>query len=70
MAKAPVETRVIEIVKIASVFTDEETTQLVKALLDAKRLVINPQIVVQVQKLPEPVTDTFEQHVKESTETK
>lgn len=51
------------IVKLASGFNDEEVTQLVGHLLKDHRLVINPQIVVQVQKLADPV-DTFKDEVK------
>lgn len=55
----------LPLLEAAKDFTDEETTQIVKMLLDSHRLVINPQIIVQVQKLADP-KDTFEQHVKES----
>lgn len=53
---------VTAIVESAVSLTDNDMAQLIDALLKSHRLVLNPQIVVQMQKLVEPV-DTFKNEV-------
>lgn len=54
------------IVKLAEAFTDEEVTQCVGELMKAHSLVINPQIVINVQKI-NPQVGTFKDDVKKET---